>query len=70
MSATGMDSGAVFTATALVCFLGTLVMALLTITTRSCSCRAWVSTPTSPTQKIGPMMYVLAVVFILKYVLI
>lgn len=30
MSATGMDSGAVFTATALVCFLGTLVMALLT----------------------------------------
>ena len=30
MSATGMDAGAVFTATALVCFLGTLVMALLT----------------------------------------
>lgn len=30
MSATGMDSGAIFTATALVCFLGTLVMALLT----------------------------------------
>ena len=30
MSATGMDSGAVFTATALVCFFGTLVMALLT----------------------------------------
>lgn len=30
MSATGMDSGAVFTATALVCFLGTLAMALLT----------------------------------------
>ena len=30
MSATGMDSGAVFTATALVCFLGTLLMALLT----------------------------------------
>lgn len=30
MSATGTDSGAVFTATALVCFLGTLVMALLT----------------------------------------
>lgn len=30
MSATGMDSGAVFTATALVCFLGTFVMALLT----------------------------------------
>ena len=30
MSATGMDSGSVFTATALVCFLGTLVMALLT----------------------------------------
>lgn len=30
MSAAGMDSGAVFTATALVCFLGTVVMALLT----------------------------------------
>ena len=30
MSATGMDAGAVFTATALVCFLGTLAMALLT----------------------------------------
>lgn len=30
MSAAGMDSGAVFTATALVCFLGTCVMALLT----------------------------------------
>lgn len=30
MSAAGMDSGAVFTATALVCFVGTLVMALLT----------------------------------------
>lgn len=30
MSAAGMDAGAVFTATALVCFLGTCVMALLT----------------------------------------
>lgn len=30
MSAAGMDSGAVFTATSIVCFLGTLVMALLT----------------------------------------
>ena len=30
MSAAGMDSGAVFAATALVCFLGTVVMALLT----------------------------------------
>lgn len=30
MSATGMDSGAVFTATALICFLGTCVMAALT----------------------------------------
>ena len=30
MSATGMDAGAVFTATALVCFLGTLAMAVLT----------------------------------------
>ena len=30
MSATGMDAGAVFTATALVCFLGTLAMAALT----------------------------------------
>ncbi len=30
MAAAGMDNGAVFTATALVCFLGTLIMALLT----------------------------------------
>lgn len=30
MSATGMDSGAVFTATALVCFVGTCIMAALT----------------------------------------
>lgn len=133
MSATGMDSGAVFTATALVCFLGMLIMALLTnypfvlvpsmglnayfsytvvlgnsATCCSVECAAGIDfgdpTESIPAflcfvgmpfcysivegismgiisyvginllcgnhKKVSPMMYVLAVVFILKYVLI
>ena len=66
MSATGMDSGAVFTATALVCFLGTpfcySIVEGISYVGINLLC--------GNHKKISPMMYVLAVVFILKYVLI
>lgn len=48
MSATGMDSGAVFTATALVCFVARASWPR-SPTIPSSSCPAWASTPTSPT---------------------
>lgn len=71
MSATGMDSGAVFTATALVCFVGMpfcysivegISMGIISYVGINLLC--------GNHKKISPMMYVLAVVFILKYVLI
>lgn len=92
MSAIGMDSGAIFTATTLVCFLGTLVMALLTnypfVLVPSMGLNAYFAYTVvlgmgyswevalaaiflcGKRGKTSPMMYVLAVVSILKYVLI
>lgn len=71
MSATGMDSGAVFTATAFLCFVGMpfcysivegISMGIISYVGINLLC--------GNHKKISPMMYVLAVVFILKYVLI
>ena len=55
MAATGMDSGAVFTATALAAFVGTLLMAIfanypfaLAVCTDCCICRKYYFHPTFP----------------------
>ena len=48
LSSTGMDHGAVFTATALAAFLGTLLMALFANYPFALA-QEWASTPISPT---------------------
>lgn len=71
MSAAGMDSGAVFTATALVCFMGMplcySIVEGISLGIISCVC---INLLCGNRRKISPMMYVLAVVFVVKYALI
>lgn len=59
LSATGMDANAILIATSLSAFIGTALMVLLNLITGK-----------AREKKISPLMYVLTVLFILKYVLL
>lgn len=71
MSAAGVDSGAVFTATALVCFLGMpLCYSIVEGISLGIISYVCINLLCGNHKKICPMMYVLAIVFVIKYVLI